>query len=170
MKLSLIAAVARNGVIGHGNRLLWHLPEDLQHFKRTTMGAPVIMGRKTWDSLPPKFKPLPGRRNVVLTRNAQWHAPGAERAESLEAAVRLLEGAPVAYVIGGAEIYAQALPRAEELLLTEIDRDFEGDTRFPEWPRDRFIECGRETAHAGPPNDFDYAFTAYRRKGDNRSA
>ncbi len=164
MKLSLIAAVARNGVIGHDNGLLWHLPEDLRHFKRTTLGAPVIMGRKTWDSLPAKFRPLPGRRNVVLTRDPLWHAPGAERAGSLEAAAALLEDVPVAYVIGGAEIYSQALPLADELVLTEIDRDFEGDTRFPDWPRDSFVECSRETAHAGPPNDFHYAFVTYRRK------
>jgi dihydrofolate reductase len=162
--LALIAAVARNGVIGHGNGLPWRLPEDLQHLRRTTLGTPVVMGRRTWDSLPTAYRPLPGRRNIVVTRDAQWQAAGAEAAHSLDAALALAADAPRAFVIGGAELYALALPRADELVLTEIDRDFDGDTRFPPWERGDFVETAREPHHAGPPNDFDYAFVTYRRR------
>ena len=164
MKLALIAAVARNGVIGRGNALLWRLPEDLRHFRRTTLGCPVIMGRRTWDSLPPAFRPLPGRRNLVVTRDAGWRAEGAEAAPSLDAALGRVADAPRAFVTGGAELYALALPRADELLLTEIERDFDGDVRFPDWDRAAFVETARERHRAGPPNDFDYAFVTYARK------
>lgn len=165
-KLALIAAVARNGVIGDKNALLWHIPEDLQHFRRVTMGCPVVMGRKTWDSLPARFRPLPGRRNLVVTRNPQWRADGAEAAASLDAALARVEGAPTVFVIGGGQLYREALPRADELVLTEIERDFDGDARFPAWDRSRFREAGREARHAGPPIDFDYAFVTYRRAAD----
>ncbi len=131
MKLGVIYARARNGVIGVKGDLPWHLPEDLAHFKAITQGCPVIMGRKTWDSLPPRFRPLPGRRNIVVTRQAQWQAAGAERAGSLEQAIALCEGAAQAWVIGGAELYAQALPFAQVAEVTEIDRDYEGDAFAP---------------------------------------
>jgi dihydrofolate reductase len=161
--LSLIAAVARNGAIGKDNDLLFGLPEDLQHFKRTTMGCPVIMGRKTWDSLPARARPLPGRRNVVVTRNPRWHADGALRAASLEDALAQLGRASKAYVIGGAELYAAALPHADELVLTEVDRVFDGDVFFPVWDRQLFEDTRRDAHLASPPNDFDYAFVTYRR-------
>lgn len=161
MILSVIAAVARNGTIGKDNALLWRLPEDLQFFKRTTLGCPVIMGRKTWDSI---GRPLPGRRNIVVTRNAQWTAPGAETVPSLADALALIRDVAKVFVIGGAQIYAQALPQADEVILTEIDRDFDGDTFFPAWDRRAFDEVARETHRAPPPNDFDYAFVVYRRK------
>ena len=132
MKLGVIYARARNGVIGKDNQMPWHLPEDLAHFKRTTLGAPVIMGRKTWDSLPPRFRPLPGRRNIVITRNADWQAEGAERVGTLEEAVALCGDVPLAWVIGGAEIYRLALPHADIAVVTEIDADFEGDAYAPE--------------------------------------
>ncbi|WP_066335627.1 dihydrofolate reductase [Azohydromonas lata] len=164
MKLTIVAAVARNGVIGRDNDMPWRLPEDLKHFRRVTLGAPVIMGRRTWDSLPAAFKPLPGRRNVVITRNAGWSAEGAEAAASLQEALQRLADAPAAFVVGGAQLYAQALPLADELVLTEIDRDFEGDTRFPAFERERFAEVARETHRAAPPNDFDFAFVTYRRQ------
>ena len=164
MTLALIAAVARNGVIGGGNALLWRLPEDLQHLKRQTLDCPVIMGRKTWDSLPARFRPLPERRNIVVTRHPAWRPEGAEAAPSLERALALTVDAPRVFVIGGGELYRLALPMADELLLTEIDRDFEGDVRFPPWDRSAFAEVEREPRHAGPPNDFDYAFVTYRRK------
>jgi len=163
MKLALIAAVARDGSIGKDNGLLCHLPEDQQHFRRVTMGCPVIMGRKTWESLPARFRPLPGRRNVVVTRNEQWQADGAEAAPSLAAAIARVAAETKVFVIGGGELYREAMPRADELLLTEIERDFDGDTHFPAWDRSRFREVGRETHHAGPPNDFDYAFVTYQR-------
>jgi dihydrofolate reductase len=161
--VSLIAAVARNGVIGHGNHLIWRLPEDQKYFRAVTMGSPVVMGRSTWDSLPDRFRPLPGRRNVVLTRQPQWQGDGAEVAHSLDEALERLRDLPRVFVIGGAQVYALALPRVDELLLTEIDHDFEGDTRFPDWPRDQFVEAAREHHHAAPPNDFDFSFVTYRR-------
>jgi dihydrofolate reductase len=175
MKVALIAAVSRNGVIGHGNELLWRLPEDLQFFKRTTQGNPVIMGRKTWESLPPRFRPLPGRTNIVVTRQAHWQAQGAVVVhtfeEALETALESMTGNPHglrAFVIGGAELYALAMPHADELLLTEIDRDFDGDARFPPWSRDDFVETSRETHRAASPNDFDFAFAGYRRANPSR--
>ena len=163
MKLALIAAVARNGVIGLGDGLPWRLPEDLQHLRRATMGCPVIMGRKTWDSLPERFRPLPGRRNIVVTRNPAWRAAGAEQAPSLDAALALAADAARAFVIGGGELYHAALAQAAELVLTEIERDFDGEARFPDFDRSVFRERSREPHHAAPPNDFDYAFVTYRR-------
>jgi dihydrofolate reductase len=163
MRLSLIAAVARNGCIGKGNQLLWHLPEDQLHFRRVTMGCPVVMGRKTWDSLPKRFRPLPGRRNVVVTRNAAWQADGAEAASSLEAALELVKGAPQVFVIGGGDLYREAIARADELVLTEIARDFAGDVHVPAWEPRQFRITASERHHAGPPNDFEYAFVTYQR-------
>jgi dihydrofolate reductase len=131
-RLHLIYARASNGVIGRDGTLPWHLPEDLAHFKRTTLGCPVIMGRKTWDSLPPRFRPLPGRVNIVVTRDADWAAEGAVVAHSLEAARDLCPPGSDAWVIGGAQIYAQALPLASSVVVTEIAQDFEGDAFAPE--------------------------------------
>ncbi|HWH75508.1 MAG TPA: dihydrofolate reductase [Methylibium sp.] len=162
MKLALIAAVARNGAIGLAGTMPWQLKADLAHFRRTTMGCPVVMGRKTWDSLPEAFRPLPGRRNVVVTRNAAWRADGAEAAPSLDAALAALADAERVFLIGGGELYAQALPRADELVLTEIDADFEADTRFPAWDRTAFDEVTRES-HAGDAA-WPYAFVQYRRR------
>jgi dihydrofolate reductase len=139
--VALIAAVARNGAIGKNNALLWRLPEDLKFFKRTTLGCPVIMGRKTWDSI---GRPLPGRRNMVITRNPAWQAEGAEVFHDLPSALAAVADAPKVFVIGGGELYAQALPMAQELVLTEVDAEFDGDTFFPEWPREAFTEVSRE--------------------------
>ena len=158
--LSLIAAIARNGVIGIDNRLPWHLPADLRHFKELTTGHTVIMGRKTWESLPGKFRPLPGRRNIVVTRNAAFRAEGAVVAASLPAAMALAESG-VAFVIGGAELYAAALPLADRLDLTEIDEEFAGDTHFPERDPNQWRETAREAQadEAGPR----HAFVSYER-------
>lgn len=164
MRLALIAAVARNGAIGRDNQLLVRLPDDLHHFRDVTMGAPVIMGRKTWDSVPARFRPLPGRRNIIVTRNPDWRADGADAAHSLEAALALAQDAPRAFVIGGGELYRLALPLADELVLTEIDRDFEGDTFFPAWDATQFEIVHRETRRAPMPDDFDYAFVTYLRR------
>ena len=131
MKLHLIFARAHNGVIGKDNQMPWHLPEDLAHFKRVTLGQPVIMGRKTWDSLPSKFRPLPGRINIVVTRQSDWQAEGALRASSIEDAMRLCGNAPDAWIMGGAEIYRQAEPLACTAVVTEIDADFDGDAYAP---------------------------------------
>ncbi len=130
-RINLIFARAANGVIGKDNAMPWHLPEDLAHFKRHTQGCPVIMGRKTWDSLPPRFRPLPGRTNIVVTRQAEWQADGAVTANSLSAALSHAGNAPEVWVIGGAEIYAQALPLAQRVEVTEIDQAFEGDAHAP---------------------------------------
>jgi dihydrofolate reductase len=142
-RINLILARAANGVIGQRGALPWHLPEDLAHFKRQTGGAPVIMGRKTWDSLPPRFRPLPGRRNIVVTRQGDWQAAGAECAASLCDALALCErdAAPEAWVIGGAQIYAEAEPLAQRAIVTEIERDYAGDAFAP-----RFGDDWRETA------------------------
>lgn len=126
--LTLIVARARNGVIGRDNTLPWRLPEDLAHFKRTTMGAPIVMGRKTYESI---GRPLPGRRNIVVTRSAKLALPGCEIAHSLEDAQRLCIGVEQIFLIGGAQLYADALPSADRLIVTEIDADFEGDAHFP---------------------------------------
>ncbi len=162
-EIALIAAVARNGAIGRGNALLFDEPADQRHFRATTLACPVIMGRKTWDSLPPRFRPLPGRRNVVVSRSAATRAIGAEVAPSLEQALALVADAPRAFVIGGAELYAQALPLAQTLVLTEIDADLEGDAFFPSWDRSLFEETSSAAAvtAAGVP----YRFVTYTRRG-----
>ena len=157
--LSLIAAVARNGAIGRNNALLWSEPEDHRHFRRITMGCPVIMGRKTWDSLPVRFRPLPGRRNIVLTRDSGWRAEGAQKVASITDALAMLEGTPKAFVIGGAEAYTLALPLATELVLTEIDADLHGDTFFPPWDRSQFAITSREP-HVGE-SGVRYSFVTY---------
>jgi dihydrofolate reductase len=159
-ELVMIAAVARNGVIGRDNALLWHLPEDMRHFRTATAGCAVIMGRKTWDSLPERFRPLPGRRNIVVTRQPAWSAAGAERAASLQQALGLVADAARVFVIGGAQLYAAALQQADELLLTEIDRDYVGDVRFPDFDCQQFIEVARQHAASTAPT-FD--FVTYRR-------
>ena len=160
MKIGLVYARAANGVIGKDGVMPWHLPEDMAHFRQVTMGAPVVMGRKTWDSLPPRFRPLPGRRNIVVTRNGDWQAAGAERTASLQDALALVANEPDVWVIGGGEIYAQALPLAHVLEVTEIEREFEGDvyapTLGPGW-----IEARRVRHHSAA--GFDYSFVTYTR-------
>lgn len=152
-RIYLVAAVAKNGVIGAGGNLPWRLPEDLRHFKKLTLGHPVIMGRRTWESL---GKPLPGRENIVISRKSGFEAPGASVAASLEAAIALCAGEPVAFVIGGAEIYAAALPLADGLALTEIQRNYEGDTRFPEWDRKAWRASQKETHTSAEGVRFDF--------------
>ncbi|MGY0194415.1 dihydrofolate reductase [Leptothrix sp. BB-4] len=166
-ELVLIAAVARNGTIGADNQLLWHLPEDLAHFRRLTMGQPVLMGRKTWDSLPARFRPLPGRHNIVLTRDAQWRADGATAVTTLEQALEAaIAAGPVerVFVIGGEQIYAATIAQADRLELTEVDRDFDGDAHFPAFDRRDWVESSRETHRAGAPNDFGFAFVSLQRR------
>ena len=158
-QLTLIAAVARNGVIGRDNALPWHLPEDLQHFKRHTLGRPIVMGRKTWESI---GRPLPKRRNIVVSRQAHWQAEGAEVAASLDEALARCAEAEVVCIIGGTALFEAALPKAEVLMLTEIDADFEGEARFPEWPRAAFTEVSRERHQSD--QGWSYDFVCYRRK------
>ena len=160
MELHLIYARARNGVIGRNNTLPWHLPEDLAHFKRLTLGCPVIMGRKTWDSLPQKFRPLPGRDNIVITRQADWHGSGAKPVASLDAALDLCAHVAHAWIIGGAQIYAQALPMATSVAVTELDLDVAGDAYAPELGP-HWQERSRENHMAA--SGLAYSLVRYRR-------
>jgi dihydrofolate reductase len=168
--LALIASVARNGVIGSDNGLVWREAEDQRWFRRQTLGCPVIMGRKTWQSLPERFRPLPGRDNIVVTHQAGWLAPGAQvvhtLADALTLASRAAEAtqAPRLFVIGGAQLFAQALPMADELLLTEIDADLPGDVHFPAWDRAAFHEAQRESHRSDGPPPCGFAFVTYQRQ------
>ena len=162
MPLHLIFARAANGVIGNNNAMPWHLPEDLAHFKRTTLGCPVIMGRKTWDSLPERFRPLPGRLNVVVTRQTDWHASGARRAGSLNEAVALCPAKADIWVIGGAQLYALALPLAQSAVVTEIDAEFTGDAYAPQFGP-QWKERARES-HISR-NGLSFSFVTYTHSG-----
>jgi len=149
----LVAAIAANGIIGANGRLPWRLPGELQHFKKLTMGHPIIMGRRTWESI---GRPLPGRENIVVTTTPDYQAEGAAVARSLDAAIALCLGEPVVFVIGGTQLFAEALPIARGMVLTEIQRDYEGDTVFPPYDRSQWRETQRE-AHAAPDGTrFDY--------------
>ena len=152
-RVYLVAAVAANGVIGANGRLPWHLPEDLRHFKSLTLGHPVIMGRRTWESL---GRALPGRENIVVTRAPGYEAPGASVAASLDAALALCAGEPTAFVIGGGELYAEALAVADGLVLTEIQRDYPGDARFPDYDRSAWRETQRKPQTGADGLRFDF--------------
>lgn len=158
----LIAAVARNGAIGRGNELVFNEPADQRHFRLATLGSPVVMGRQTWQSLPVRFRPLPGRRNVVVTRNPAFEAAGAECVPSLDAALQRLADAPRVFVIGGAQLYAAAMPLAHRLLLTEIDADLAGDAFFPAWDRTQFAEVTRQSERTA--DGTAYHFVTYERR------
>ncbi len=156
--VSLVAAVARDGGIGHRGDLLVRLPEDLRRFKQITLGTPIVMGRKTWQSI---GRPLPGRRNIVVSRDAALRLEGAERVDSLAAALALAAPAPLVHVIGGASIYALALPLADELQLTEIDAEFPADTWFPSWDRSIFELVDRQQRETA--DGLRYAFCTYKK-------
>jgi dihydrofolate reductase len=156
-QLTLIAAMAANRVIGIDNRLPWRLPEDLRHFKARTLGKPVIMGRKTYESI---GRPLPGRRNIVVTRQLDWRADGVETAHGIEQALMLAGEVEEVCLIGGAELYAQALPLADCLQLTEIALTIAGDAYFPDFHAAGWCEISRET-HCNPEG-LVYAFVEYR--------
>jgi dihydrofolate reductase len=152
-RVYLVAAVAANGIIGARGKLPWHIPEELQHFKKLTLGHPIIMGRRTWESLKGA---LPGRENIVVTRTGGYEARGAAVANSLEAALALCADEPVAFVIGGTQLFEESLPIAAGMVLTEIQRDYEGDTWFPKWNRAQWTESQRE-AHTAPDGTrFDF--------------
>jgi dihydrofolate reductase len=152
MRLNLIVAHAHDGVIGAGGSIPWRVPGEMAYFKQITLGHPILMGRKTWESLP--RKPLPGRRNLVVTRNPAFVAPGAEVVTSLEAALARCADASEAFVIGGAELFAQALPRVQRAYVTEIDADFAGDTFFPTLDPAQWREVSRRPGESSPPHDF----------------
>jgi len=158
--LTLIVAYSDNRVIGRDNTLPWKLPGDLAHFKRSTLGHPIIMGRKTWDSL---GRPLPGRANIVISRNPDFAAPGATVVPTLEAAIAACGEVEQAFVIGGAQIYAQALPQAQRVLATEVHAQVDGDAFFPLLPAFQWKETAREKQPA--ENGYDYDFVTYERAG-----
>jgi dihydrofolate reductase len=158
-RLTLVVAVDANLGIGLDNQLPWHLPEDLAHFKRVTLGKPIIMGRKTFDSI---GRPLPKRRNIVVTRNAGWSHEGVDSAPSLGAAIALLDGEP-ASIIGGAQVFLEAMNVADTMIVTHIDHAFRCDTFFPPIDPAVWIETARETHHA-EEDGFDYAFVTYERR------
>ena len=157
--IALVVAVARNGVIGRDNGLAWHLSSDLKRFKALTMGKPMLMGRRTWASI---GRPLPGRRTLVLTRDPGFRAEGAEIVHDWDAAVAAA-AAPELMVVGGAEIYALALPHADRLHLTEVEAEPEGDVRFPAFDRAAFREAFREAHPAGPRDEHAFAFVDWAR-------
>lgn len=161
--LSIIAAMAHNRVIGKDNRLPWRLPADLQHFKRITMGKPMVMGRKTWESLPGL---LPGRRHIVVTRDRNYQATGAEVVHSLDQAITRAGDVDEIMLVGGANLYAQALELASRLYLTEIDARVEGDAWFPEFDAGQWREVSREAHPADGQNRYSYAFTLLERRKD----
>ena len=164
MQLNMIYASANNGVIGHNNQLPWHLPEDMARFKQLTTGWPVIMGRKTWDSLPSRFRPLPGRTNIVVTRQPGWQASGASVASSVEDAISQCRQVEQAWVMGGAQIYAAAEPLADRIEVTQIAHNFEGDAFAPQLGP-QWIESARQ-AHVSS-SGLNFSFITYTKHTGN---
>ena len=167
MKLSMIVAAAQNRVIGRDNALPWYLPNDLKYFKQTTLGKPIIMGRKTYESI---GKPLPGRTNIVITRQTDYQPDGVKvvhsvaEARDLAESVCLIDGKEEAMIMGGAEIYTLALPDADRLYLTEVHADVDGDAYFPEYDKTEWQEISREDFSAEGPNPYNYSFVVYDKK------
>lgn len=160
-RLNLIAAVARNGVIGRNQQIPWQIPGEQAYFKKVTLGHPIVMGRKTWESL---GRALPGRRNIVVSRNSSYVAPGAEVVTNLASALRAVADVPKVFVIGGSQLYAEALPAADRLFLTEIDSDVDGDTFFPAFDRELWHESSREYHAPNGQRPFGYSFVVYERR------
>jgi dihydrofolate reductase len=166
VRLALMAAKAENNCIGRNNKLPWYLPNDLKYFKRVTFGKPVIMGRKTWESLK---GPLPGRTNIVVTRNPDYQAEGAKVVHDIDAAMELaqhigvIDGIEEVVIMGGAGLYEEGLKKADRLYLTEVHAEVEGDAFFPEMDMTQWKEIGREDFKAEPPNEYDYSFVVYER-------
>ena len=159
--VSVIVAVARNGMIGKANQLIWHISEDLKRFKAITTGHPVVMGRRTFESL---GRPLPNRTNVVITRQRDYSAEGCAVAGSLDEAVALFPPSEEVFVIGGGEIYAQAMPRADRFYLTVVEHDYEGDTLFPAWNPDEWELVSEERHERGEKFEYPFTFKDYRRR------
>jgi len=160
MKISIVVAMAANGVIGQNNELPWHLPADLKHFKQTTMGKPILMGRKTWESI---GRPLPGRTNIVITRDSTYSAAGCIVVHSVDAALTAAGEQDEVMVIGGAQLYRRLLPYAETIYLTRIHERFDGDTRFPEIPDAEWQQLERIDHEADEKNPYDYSFIRLER-------
>ena len=161
MEITLVAALARNGVIGRDNRLPWRLPADLRHFRRITLGHPVLMGRRTWESI---GKPLAGRLNIVLSREPGFQAPGCVVVRSLEEGMKAAGDCEELMVIGGATVYRLALPLATRMYLTVIHQDFTGDTRFVDYDPRRWREAAREDHAPDDDNPYAYSFITLERQ------
>lgn len=160
-KISLIVAVAKNGIIGTGGTMPWHITEDFAHFKEVTLGHSVLMGRKTYESI---GRPLPRRRNIVITRNSELAIEGCEMAASLDAAIAMCEGEEEVFVIGGGEIYRQAMPLADRLYITHVAVEVDGDTRFPEIAAAEWREVSRQEFARGKAFEHPFAFVDYERR------
>jgi dihydrofolate reductase len=163
MQISIIAALADDYLIGSNNKLPWQMPADLQHFKELTYGKPVIMGRKTYASI---GKPLPGRRNIVISRNEALQCPGCEVYDSLAKALAAVQDSPEVMIIGGAEIYKQALPLADKMYLTFVHGTFIGDAYFPKWNPANWQEIERKDFAADAKNPYPYSFVILERKSE----
>lgn len=161
MDISIVVAVAENNVIGNNNQLIWHIPGDLKRFKALTMGHHIIMGRKTWESI---GRPLPGRTSVVVTRNKNYQAEGAQVVHSLDEAIRFASADSEVFIIGGGELYQQALPVASKLYLTKVHRGYEGDVSFPEISPDEWQEVRSETVKPTETDGLEYTFVDLERK------
>ena len=159
--ISIIVAMGRNRAIGRDNSLVWHLPADLKHFKETTMGKPLIMGRKTFESV---GKPLPGRTNVVVTRSKEFSAPGCIIADSLEQALSKVDGEPEIFIAGGGEIYRQAIPLTDKMYITIIDHDFDADTHFPKFSEKEWKIVEENYQPANQKNQYPMVFRTYERR------
>lgn len=159
--LSIIVAASENNVIGKDNQLLWHLPDDLKHFKRTTRGHHVIVGRKTFES---QGKPLPGRTNIIITRKPDYKAEGCFVVNSLDKALDLSQDDDEPFIIGGEQIYRMALPRVERIYLTRVHSEFKGDTFFPELDMDQWEEISREYYEKDEKNDYPFSIIVLERK------
>jgi len=160
MRLSLIAAMDENRLIGGNNKLLWHLPAELQYFKKITWGKPIIMGRKTHESI---GRALPGRRNIIITHHADFNAQGCETADSLDSALALVKDNEEAMIIGGAQIYRQTLPLAQRLYITIVHHSFNGDVFFPDWKASEWIEVSREERVQDAENPYALTFLVLER-------
>ena len=158
-KISLIAAMAKNRIIGKNNKMPWHLPADLKHFKTITMSKPILMGRKTYQSI---GRPLPGRKNVVISRNPNFRAEGCEVVDSIEGALDLLKDDEEIMIIGGGFLYSQCINKADKLLLTFIDLEVKGDTQFPEYQHLELKEVSREKHLSDDKNAYNYEFVEYQ--------
>lgn len=156
--IAIIVAMGNNHVIGKDNQIPWHLPADLQYFKQITLGKPIIMGRRTFESI---GKPLPGRHNIVVTHNQQWTADGVSIAHSLDSALELAKDAPEIMIVGGSHLYQEALPLAQRLYITYVDINTDGDTFFPTWDPKTWHEVSRESHSADARNPIDYCFCVY---------
>lgn len=161
MKIILVAAMAHNRVIGKNNELPWHLPADLRHFKAVTASMPVLMGRKTYESI---GRPLPKRRNIIITRQQDWQVDGCEVANSIESALKLVADVDTIAVIGGQSIYEQALPLATHMALTFIEADIDGDTYFPAWDDDAWLQLTSEERAADVDNRYAMRFASFERR------